>query len=158
MTYQELVGMIFPGYLIACGIALLANLPDRKGLLLTAFYCLMVIILFQFLFWGKAQIFGWRWYLLLILVHVCTIKMAHIQDMKASKAIMFLSACVIVFNLAFLCWHLPRQLFFVGMNALQTLQLGSLVVFGSAWPFLANLWRKLRRTRSKPWMELAIPD
>lgn len=162
MTYQELVGMIFPAYVVGCGIAVLANLPDRKSLLLAVFYSLWVIIVFQFLFWGKAQIFSWRWYLLLCLVHGITITLAQILETRATRLITILSSCVIAFNLAFLfAWFthpLPRQLFFVGMNTLQTLSLGSLVVFGSAWPFLANLWRKLPIKRSKPpWMEM-VPD
>ena len=148
--------MIFPGYLIACGIALLVNLPDKKSLLLTAFYTVMVIILFQFLFWGKAQIFAWRWYLLLVLVHACTIKMAHISEVGVSKPIIILSACVIIFNLAFLTVHPSRQLFFIGMNAFQTLQLGSFIVFAPLWPFLRGVWRKRTKTKEQPWANRAV--
>lgn len=153
--------MIFPAYVIACAIACLSNITEKKSLLLAVFYSLWVIIVFQFLFWGKAQWFAWRWFPWLCLVHAITINMAHLLQTRATWPIMILSGCVILFNLAFLCmWFihpLPRQLFFIGMNALQTLQLGSLVVFGSAWPFLANLWRKLPLKRSKPtWMHLTI--
>jgi len=146
--------MIFPAYVVGCFIACLVNLTDRKSLLLAVFYSLWVIILFQFFFWGKAQEFAWRWFLLLCLVHSVTIMMAQILKARASQLITIFSCCVIVFNLAYfgMWWIHPlsRQVFFVVMNSLQTLSIGSLIVL-PAWPFLVRLWHKLHIKRSKPW-------
>lgn len=151
--YQQLVAYLFPAYVIGCLLAV-ALAWNRKGFYLACAYSWLLIV-FQFISWGNGAGWGYRMFLAVSIVQFFMGFIAHISSVRASRVIALCSIGAIMLNLlamtAFLLHHPIRQIYFIGMNTVQTIQIGSLIAFAPAWPFLAELWRKLPLKRSKPW-------
>ena len=154
--YIQIVALLFPIYAAACLLAVVINLLDRRSFYL-AFAYGFALITFQLTFGGRGPEEGYRIFLWSGFTQACIAGISLICRVRASRAIAFCSLAAVILNLtamtAFLLNHPVRQLYFIGMNTVQVLQVGSLIV-APMWPFLFGARRKLQDKRSEPWQRM----
>lgn len=146
--YQALVEALFPAYVIGCFIALAMSWSKRSFYL--AFGYAYLLIVFQFIATGQAK--GWGAYTFLYCAYVQMV-MGLCGMFGGNKPLAALSAGAIILNMiAAICFtlhHPIRQIYFVGVNVIQTLQILSLIAMS---PAAVRLSRLIREKRTSPWM------
>lgn len=143
MNYPALVALMFPLMFWGCVIAILSNLFWKNELATSLGYSLVVIVLFQFLFWGKATAYQWHWYLLVSGAHGFAIWFSHLNNSRSRKLLLLWCGLAITLNVVYLIGYfttpLPRRGFFIGMSALQALQIITLIAYSPAWPLITRM-------------------
>lgn len=162
MNYPELVALMFPLMFGGCSIAVLCNLFWKNELATSLGYSVIVIVLFQHLFWGKASIYQWHWYLLVSGAHVFAAYYAHVNSSRSRNLITLFSCLAITLNMSYLVGYftipLPRQGFFLGMSTLQALQIITLISYSPAWPLLIRTFKFSQEKKDEPWVSRLALD
>jgi hypothetical protein len=151
--YQMLVQSLFPAYVIGCGIALSLSWSKRSFYLAFAYAYLLIV--FQFIATGQAK--GWGADTFLYCSYVQLV-MGFCGYFGGNRTIAGLSIAAVLLNgfaaLAFEIDHPIRQVYFIGVNVIQSLQILSLIAMSPAMVKLYRLFH--REKRSSPWAMRAV--
>lgn len=146
--YQALVASLFPAYVYGCFLAMALSWSRRSFYLAFAYSYLLIV--FQFVATGQAK--GWGDHTFIYCAYVQMV-MGLCGMFGGSKPLALLSGAAIVLNaiafIAFDLGHPIRQIYFVGVNVIQSLQIISLIAMS---PAAVRLYRLIREKRTSPWM------
>lgn len=150
--YQTLVASLFPMYIYGCFIAMALSWSKRSFYLAFAYSYLLIV--FQFIATGQAQGWGVNTFLYCSFVQL----VMGFCGLVGNRMLSRLSIAAILLNFiaaAFFEFHHPiRQIYFVGVNVIQSLQILSLIGMS---PALLRLYRFIRHEkRSSPWAMRAV--
>ena len=146
--YAQIVASLFPAYIIGCMAAILLSWSPKNLMLALAYSYLLIV--FQFVSWGQAQGWGVTTFLYCIYVQLA---MGFCGAWLGNRILAALSVTAILLNMAaaitFEFNHPIRQVYFVGVNVIQSLQILSLIAMS---PALLRLYRLIRHEKgSSPW-------
>lgn len=158
MTYQDIGHLFFPIYLVAsvCACALSMGRGWRRHLWTSFVFGVYVILLFQLHFDGAAHELGRAWYGVVAFTQLVMGVVAYMLKVRGWKVITVAAAVAMAIQAVYLAFSLmdqalPRQGYFVTVNLVQCLQVGSLIVCAPVWPFLAGLKGMSFTRRRTPW-------
>lgn len=159
-TYQEVGHLFFPIYLWASVFACACSVGRGwKAHLWTALvFGGYVVFLFQLEFDGQAHAMGMKWYGLGAFVQLVMLGVASMVRVRGWQIITVSAVAAILLQATYaacsaLHHPLPRQEYFVGVNLVQCLQVGALIVCAPVWPFLAGVVGLRSTQRRRPWTD-----
>lgn len=160
MTYQDIGHLFFPLYLLAGLLACLCSVGPgwRRHLWVSFIFTSYVILLFQLRFDGEAHHLGVTWYGLVAFVQLVMLMVSYMLKVRAWRIILLTAAAAILIQAAYTAfWYLdmplPKQGYFVGVNLMQVIQVGSLIFCAPMWPFLARRMVKQIPKRRESWSD-----
>lgn len=145
--YSQIVASLFPAYVIGCFIAMALSWSKRSFYLAFAYSYLLIV--FQFVATGQAQGWGSKTFLYCAFVQL----VMGFCGLAGNKPLSILAILAVILNmgaaLMFELHHPIRQIYFVGVNVIQTLQILSLIAMS---PAVVRLYRLVKREkRTLPW-------
>lgn len=148
MMYQALIQALFPAYVVGCFVALSLSWSKRSFYLAFAYGYLLIV--FQFVATGQAK--GWGVDTFLYCSYVQLV-MGFCSVFLGNRTVAMLSIFAVVLNVIAACaFELDnpiRQIYFVGVNVIQSLQILSLIAMS---PAMMRLYRLvMREKRTLPW-------
>ena len=146
--YQQIVASLFPMYVYGCFIAMALSWSKRSFYLAFAYSYLLIV--FQFVATGQAQGWGVNTFLYCSFVQLV---MGFCGAFAGNRMLGVLSVSAILLNFiaasAFVIGHPIRQIYFVGVNVIQSLQILSLIAMS---PAAVRLYRLVKHEKgTSPW-------
>lgn len=163
MTYPQIILGILQPYLALCLLAWIFSWRQKEMARLQPLLYGLIVGLWGLVSTGHASHFHFWWYLInaAVDIGITLVALAFYtsQRLPSSKWVATFGCAMVGLDLVYfvmaspLIGHrLPGIIYFAGTNALESLQVGALVLFsGPVVPALLRAWRYATQRRTLPW-------
>lgn len=160
MTQAQLLLQLLPVYACGCLLAwlLMWGQPRRQRLLPLLYGMLATFVSWRFN--GSAPHFHFWWYLWMAVVDSVLVAVAFGSRCRVGKVVGIVGVIAIAFDLVFFIMaspvighRLPGYYYYVGSNALESLQVGAMIAgSGPVLPAAARMWQVVTNPRGWWWI------